>query len=38
MTDHGFALSEERLDGAATARSVAYKGRLLVYRRKLASH
>jgi predicted nicotinamide N-methyase len=38
MADHGFALSEERLDGAATALADAYKGRLLVYRRKLASH
>ena len=38
MANHGFALSEERLDGAATALADAYKGRLLVYRRKLASH
>jgi predicted nicotinamide N-methyase len=38
MADEGFALSEERLDGAATATADAYKGRLLVYRRKLSGH
>ena len=35
MTSAGFVLGEERLDAAATATSPAYKGRLLVYARKL---
>ena len=35
MADAGFVLGEERLDAAATASSPAYKGRLLVYARKL---
>ena len=38
MAADGFARSEERLDVAATASEAAYKGRLLVYRRKLAPH
>jgi hypothetical protein len=38
MAAAGFALVEERLDVAATATGPGYKGRLLVYRRKLASH
>jgi len=38
MADAGFALSQERIDRPATALADAYKGRLLVYRRKLASH
>jgi predicted nicotinamide N-methyase len=38
MADDGFVLREERLDGAATATAAAYKGRLLVYRRKLSGH
>lgn len=33
MAEHGFDLHEERLDRAASGRSPAYKGRLLVYRR-----
>jgi len=36
MAADGFARSEERLDAVATATDAAYKGRLLVYRRKLA--
>ena len=35
MTDAGFLLGEERLDVAATGSAPAYKGRLLVYARKL---
>ena len=35
MAGAGFVLGEERLDAAATATSPAYKGRLLVYARKL---
>ncbi len=35
MADAGFALAEERLDAPATASTPAYKGRLLVYARKL---
>ncbi len=35
MASAGFVLGEERLDAAATATSPAYKGRLLVYARKL---
>ncbi len=35
MAEAGFALTEERLDVAATASSPAYKGRLLEYTRKL---
>jgi predicted nicotinamide N-methyase len=38
MAAAGFALVEERLDVAATATGPGYKGRLLVYHRKLASH
>jgi predicted nicotinamide N-methyase len=38
MADDGFTRHEERLDAAATATDAAYKGRLLVYRRKLAPH
>jgi predicted nicotinamide N-methyase len=38
MADEGFVLSEERLDLAATATAPAYKGRLLVYDRKLPGH
>ncbi|MDQ6639987.1 MAG: SAM-dependent methyltransferase [Pseudomonadota bacterium] len=38
MAADGFARDEERLDAAATATSAAYKGRLLVYRRKLSAH
>jgi predicted nicotinamide N-methyase len=38
MAAVGFARSEERLDAVATATDAAYKGRLLVYRRKLAPH
>ena len=38
MAANGFARSEERLDVVATATDAAYKGRLLVYRRKLAAH
>jgi predicted nicotinamide N-methyase len=34
----GFIRHEERLDAAASATGEAYKGRLLVYHRKLASH
>ena len=34
MADQGFADSEERLDPAATALAVAYKGRVLTYRRR----
>jgi predicted nicotinamide N-methyase len=36
MADQGFELREERLDCAATALAVAYKGRLLTYRRRAA--
>ena len=36
MTAAGFVLSEERLDAPATATAPPYKGRLLVYARKLA--
>jgi len=36
MAADGFARHEERLDVVATATDAAYKGRLLVYRRKLA--
>ncbi len=35
MAGAGFVLAEERLDAAATDSSPAYKGRLLVYARKL---
>ncbi len=35
MASAGFVLDEERLDAAATATTPAYKGRLLVYARKL---
>ena len=38
MAVDGFVRDEERLDVAATATGAAYKGRLLVYRRKLAPH
>jgi predicted nicotinamide N-methyase len=38
MDAEGFTRHEERLDAAATSTDAAYKGRLLVYRRKLASH
>ena len=38
MAGHGFDRREERLDTAATTDAAAYKGRLLVYRRKLAGH
>ena len=38
MAADGFARHEERLDSAATSTDAAYKGRLLVYRRKLAPH
>src|SRR5450432_1341049 len=38
MASAGFVLSEERLDAAATATTPAYKGRLLVYDRKLDRH
>ena len=38
MADDGFALREERLDEAASATAAAYKGRLLVYHRKLRPH
>jgi hypothetical protein len=38
MAAHGFDRREERLDTAATTAGAAYKGRLLVYRRKLAGH
>ena len=38
MAADGFDRHEERLDVAATAADAAYKGRLLVYRRKLAAH
>ncbi|HSC65368.1 MAG TPA: SAM-dependent methyltransferase, partial [Caldimonas sp.] len=38
MAADGFTRHEERLDVAATAGADAYKGRLLVYRRKLAPH
>jgi predicted nicotinamide N-methyase len=38
MAALGFARSEERLDGGATASAPAYKGRLLVYHRKLLAH
>ena len=38
MADDGFARREERLDEAAQRAGAAYKGRLLVYHRKLAPH
>jgi len=38
MDGHGFDRREERLDSAATAGDAAYKGRLLVYHRKLGRH
>jgi len=38
MAADGFERREERLDAAAGATGAAYKGRLLVYHRKLASH
>jgi len=38
MAVDGFVRDEERLDVAASATGAAYKGRLLVYRRKLAPH
>ena len=38
MADAGFVLGEERLDAAATVSTPAYKGRLLVYARKLDRH
>jgi predicted nicotinamide N-methyase len=38
MASEGFVLGEERLDAAATASTPAYKGRLLVYARKLDRH
>jgi predicted nicotinamide N-methyase len=38
MAADGFVRSEERLDAVATACDAAYRGRLLVYRRKLAPH
>ena len=38
MAADGFERHEERLDAVATATDAAYKGRLLVYRRKLAPH
>jgi predicted nicotinamide N-methyase len=38
MADDGFVRYEERLDTAAGATAAAYKGRLLVYHRKLAAH
>jgi len=38
MAADGFSREEERLDAVATSRDAAYKGRLLVYRRKLAPH
>ena len=38
MADDGFTRHEERLDAEATANTDAYKGRLLVYRRKLPPH
>ncbi len=38
MADDGFTRHEERLDSDATSSDAAYKGRLLVYRRKLAPH
>jgi predicted nicotinamide N-methyase len=38
MAADGFERREERLDRAASAAAAAYKGRLLVYRRKLAAH
>ena len=34
MSDQGFAVCEERLDRAATSLAVAYKGRVLTYRRR----
>ena len=37
MADEGFDRREERLDAAATRAGPAYKGRLLVYHRKLPS-
>ena len=37
MADAGFARREERLDAVATSTGEAYKGRLLVYHRKLAA-
>jgi predicted nicotinamide N-methyase len=38
MADAGFVLGEERLDAAAAPATPAYKGRLLVYARKLDRH
>jgi predicted nicotinamide N-methyase len=38
MAAEGFTRHEERLDTAASASGEAYKGRLLVYHRKLAPH
>jgi predicted nicotinamide N-methyase len=38
MDGHGFERREERLDTAATPAGAAYKGRLLVYHRKLTGH
>jgi predicted nicotinamide N-methyase len=38
MAAEGFVRNEERLDVAATATAAAYKGRLLVYHRKLPAH
>jgi len=38
MAADGFTRHEERLDAVATSTDAAYKGRLLVYRRKLAPH
>ena len=38
MAADGFERREERLDAVAGATGAAYKGRLLVYHRKLASH
>jgi predicted nicotinamide N-methyase len=38
MAADGFSRHEERLDAAASATADAYKGRLLVYHRKLAPH
>jgi len=38
MAADGFTRHEERLDAVATSTDAAYKGRLLVYRRKLAAH
>jgi len=38
MAEHGFDRREQRLDAAATGAEAAYKGRLLVYHRKLVAH